>query len=257
MTIITRCDLLVRVTSAQRGRGRPVEIHGSCQGSDRCHAPAVRRFDGIAVCNRCRSRLQRAKAKRCSREGCTRQRVWNKKSKNPGYCREHERDFLIEHPRLLATLDYVGNNIVEQAGCWDWLRDPEDDNPGRTYSRGKIRMGNFDWLPYRFVYVITVGVIPTGYEIDHLCGVRTCILPTHLEPVLPSVNQQREALRREGLLNRRESIEHRTEALLGENADEETAQSILSLAKRIYPEVNRLVLAARLVSGFEPRTPDT
>ena len=248
---------MVRVTTAKRGRGRPKAIHGYCQSSYECHELAVRRVDGTPVCNACRSRLQRAKAKRCSQEGCTRQRAWNKKSAKPGYCREHERDFLIEHPQLASTLDYVGNNVLERAGCWDWLRDPEDDNPGRTYPRGKIRMGNFDWLPYRFVHVVTVSVIPTGYEIDHLCGKRTCILPTHLEPVLPSVNQRREALRHRGLMNRRESIEQRIAELLGENAREETAQSILSLAKRIYPEVSRIGLAARLISGFEPRTPDT
>jgi len=36
---------------------------------------------------------------------------------------------------------------------------------------------------HRFGYELLVGPIPTGLTLDHLCRVRTCVNPAHLEPV--------------------------------------------------------------------------
>jgi hypothetical protein len=55
---------------------------------------------------------------------------------------------------------------------------------------------------HRVSYEAFVGPIPNGREIDHLCRVRACINPLHLEAVTPQVNVRRgtspgaEALRR-------------------------------------------------------------
>jgi hypothetical protein len=46
---------------------------------------------------------------------------------------------------------------------------------------------------HRVAYEVWVGPIPDGFDIDHLCGVRDCIEPTHLEAVT-----HRENLRRAG-----------------------------------------------------------
>lgn len=36
-----------------------------------------------------------------------------------------------------------------------------------------------------------VAPISKGFYLDHLCRVRSCVNPEHMEPVLPSVNTQR------------------------------------------------------------------
>jgi hypothetical protein len=36
---------------------------------------------------------------------------------------------------------------------------------------------------HRIAYELLVGVLPDGLEIDHLCKVRNCVNPTHLEAV--------------------------------------------------------------------------
>jgi len=49
---------------------------------------------------------------------------------------------------------------------------------------------------HRYVYELLVGPIPETTEIDHLCRVKGCINPEHLEPVTRSVNQERVTFRR-------------------------------------------------------------
>ena len=44
----------------------------------------------------------------------------------------------------------------------------------------------------RYFYAALVGPIPEGHEIDHLCEVRACVNPDHLEPVLPVENNRRQ-----------------------------------------------------------------
>ncbi|MFB7736235.1 HNH endonuclease [Streptomyces sp. NPDC056112] len=41
---------------------------------------------------------------------------------------------------------------------------------------------------HRFAYELLVGPIPEGLALDHLCRVRRCVAPAHLEPVTPREN---------------------------------------------------------------------
>jgi hypothetical protein len=47
------------------------------------------------------------------------------------------------------------------------------------------------YLVHRLAYEAFVGPIPQGYEIDHLCFVRHCCNPDHLEPVTSKTNTMR------------------------------------------------------------------
>lgn len=44
---------------------------------------------------------------------------------------------------------------------------------------------------HRFSYGLTVGPVPTGLQLDHLCRVRDCVNPAHLEAVTHEENQRR------------------------------------------------------------------
>jgi hypothetical protein len=65
------------------------------------------------------------------------------------------------------------------SGCWLWT--------GYIDPQGYGRLGN-DGLAHRLMYELVRGPIPAGLTLDHLCRVRSCINPNHLEPVTDGVN---------------------------------------------------------------------
>jgi hypothetical protein len=66
--------------------------------------------------------------------------------------------------------------------CWMWT--------GALHSGGRTGYGWFRGraLAHRASYEIHVGPIPSGEQVDHLCRVRLCVNPGHLESVTPRVN---------------------------------------------------------------------
>ena len=57
--------------------------------------------------------------------------------------------------------------------CWLWT--------GSTQRKGYGRCSR--WLAHRLVYVLLRGPIPDGLQVDHLCRVRNCVNPDHMELV--------------------------------------------------------------------------
>lgn len=56
---------------------------------------------------------------------------------------------------------------------------------------GYGRVGRDCDLAHRVAYEREFGPIPEGLEIDHLCRVRSCVNPEHLEPVTHAENMRR------------------------------------------------------------------
>ena len=71
-------------------------------------------------------------------------------------------------------------------GCWLWQGAITD----RGYGCFRNREGKYRGA-HRFSYEEHVGPIPDGLVLDHLCRVRNCVNPDHLEPVTAKTNSQR------------------------------------------------------------------
>ncbi|GLW32243.1 HNH endonuclease signature motif containing protein [Actinoplanes regularis] len=67
------------------------------------------------------------------------------------------------------------------SACWKWT--------GRLNPNGYGCFG--PGLAHRRAYEMAVGQIPAGLVIDHLCRVRHCVNPLHMEPVTALENTQR------------------------------------------------------------------
>ena len=83
--------------------------------------------------------------------------------------------------RLLSRLR------VTPSGCW-----MINDLPLDSSRYSQINDGSGRHVPaHRWTYEHFVGSIPDGLQIDHLCRVRTCVNPDHLEPVTCQENIRR------------------------------------------------------------------
>lgn len=82
------------------------------------------------------------------------------------------------------------------SGCWIWIGRTDRDGYGKTRLKAS---GDEHWkrnkpknrLVHRVMYELLRGPIPLGLHIDHLCRVRSCCNPYHLEPVTCKINIQR------------------------------------------------------------------
>lgn len=73
----------------------------------------------------------------------------------------------------------------ELGPCWVWTAN-HTAKPPKGYGRFWIAKQGI--LAHRWSYEHFVGLIPAGLKIDHLCRNRSCVRPTHLEPVTSRVN---------------------------------------------------------------------
>lgn len=69
-------------------------------------------------------------------------------------------------------------------GCWTWIA-------GRYKSGYGSYICPFGYYAHRIAYTFTVGEIPAGLQIDHLCRNKVCVNPSHLEPVTGAENVRR------------------------------------------------------------------
>lgn len=79
--------------------------------------------------------------------------------------------------------------IVEpNSGCWIWLKQE---------TTGGYAGFSFSWNPRKqgyghiFSYELVFGLVPSGLELDHLCRIRLCVNPYHLEAVTHLENVRR------------------------------------------------------------------
>jgi hypothetical protein len=74
------------------------------------------------------------------------------------------------------------------SGCWLWVATETRGGYGNFRFDGKMQSA------HRVSYRLLVGPIATNMEIDHLCRVRCCVNPVHLECVTHAINVQRSTL---------------------------------------------------------------
>lgn len=73
----------------------------------------------------------------------------------------------------------------EDNDCWPWLAAKHRGGYGKVYWDGEV-VG-----AHRVAYLVYVGEIPSGMQLDHLCRNPSCVNPAHLEVVTARENTLR------------------------------------------------------------------
>lgn len=127
-------------------------------------------------------------AERCSVANCGRRKIAR------GWCPTHYRRWKlgldmnqpVKTPggplidRVMARVD-----LADPEDCWRWVGRQSANGYGQLWDEGKTV------LAHRATYELLVGPIPEGLQLDHLCRVRDCVNPDHLEPVTSRENTTR------------------------------------------------------------------
>jgi hypothetical protein len=91
-----------------------------------------------------------------------------------------------------AAARFADKVRVAASGCHVWTGGKTLNGYG-TFAVETAHRGGTRDLAHRWAYEQTVGPIPAGYDIDHLCRNRACVNVEHLEPVTRQENIRRAA----------------------------------------------------------------
>lgn len=91
------------------------------------------------------------------------------------------RRYISGHNRAKAPVEYVEEDRGYKTPCWVWQRSLSPKGYGTCWHGSA----------HRYYYQQAKGPIPDGLQLDHLCRVRACVNPDHLEPVTNVENVRR------------------------------------------------------------------
>lgn len=63
------------------------------------------------------------------------------------------------------------------SACWTWVGSRDPEGYGQSNTRGRV------FKAHRMAWIALVGPIEDGLQLDHLCRLRACVRPAHLDPV--------------------------------------------------------------------------
>lgn len=94
-------------------------------------------------------------------------------------------DIKLYDPRLPKR--FWAKVIVEQharmaSACWTWVGSYDWEGYGQSNRKGQVLKA------HRMAWLALVGPIPDDLQLDHLCRLRACIRPAHLDPVTQREN---------------------------------------------------------------------
>lgn len=122
--------------------------------------------------------------KMCAVESC------DSKSRALNYCNAHYKKFKTYGDPMggkPTMAERFWAKVQKGDSCWHWQ--------ASTYPNGygQFNVGMTMRCAHRVAYQLSVGLIPEGLEIDHVCHNRICVNPAHLRPTTRKQNVENHA----------------------------------------------------------------
>ena len=76
------------------------------------------------------------------------------------------------------------SKINKTATCWLWIAAKDRDGYGQFKLDGRMQAA------HRVAYLLDIGPIPEGHQVDHTCHQPACVRPDHLRAVTPKQNSE-------------------------------------------------------------------
>jgi len=135
-----------------------------------------------------------------------------------------------------------------QTGCWLWTGCRE------KAGYGKIRIKTGARVVHRVAYEAFVGPVPGGLTLDHLCRVRHCCNPEHLEPVtlLENVRRGREATKTHCVHGHEYTSEN---TLRDRNGGRRCRTCVLAQSRDRKRAARAVVVSERIAAGLPANRP--
>lgn len=89
------------------------------------------------------------------------------------------------HGRKWWNPEMLWSKVEKTETCWLWTHWLDISGYGIIRCNGKLLKA------HRIAYELLIGKIPEDKQLDHLCRVRKCVNPSHLEPVACRENLMR------------------------------------------------------------------
>lgn len=96
------------------------------------------------------------------------------------YLKGHKAPPANKGPRI-SKPEYKKEDCGFRTPCWVWQLGLNGQGYGARWNR----------RAHVLYYERRYGPVPAGLELDHLCGIRSCVNPAHLEPVTHAENLRR------------------------------------------------------------------
>src|SRR5882757_480341 len=103
-----------------------------------------------------------------------------------GMCERHYRRVAATGTPVKRATGWGTLVVKQEDGCWIWQGPPSNAGYG-SYNVHNDRT----YIAHRYVYELHKGPVPDGLDLDHLCMVKMCVNPDHLEPVTRKENHRR------------------------------------------------------------------
>lgn len=94
------------------------------------------------------------------------------------------------HPGLAGAIDRFFAKVEFSQECWLWRA---SINPVSGYGNFQLGGKGGPSGAHHVAHVLLIGPVPEGLVLDHLCRVRPCVNPWHVQPVTQRENVRRGA----------------------------------------------------------------